>query len=289
MVGSKRRGDVMAVRPFSFRARVGVGIATVALLAGGCTAGGGGGEESAQWPRVDRVAQHIPLGDASLVPTDQGLTLLVVGDSWARNLGVGAADADRDRRNVIINAGEGGCGVMQPIRIRSRGKLVAAPAECNRWPERWRDLVAKYRPSAVLLEVGYWDGQDSQQLPGQSGVQSISAPAFRSRFDAQIDRAIQILGAGGARVYLPTVIDNYDAARSDSDAMNGAVRAAVRRNSKARLLDLHGQMCTTEKVCPGEISDIQVYDGTGHPSVAARDRLGAWILNSIHADLNKKR
>jgi hypothetical protein len=147
--------------------------------------------------------------------------------------------------------------------------------------------VARYRPSAVLLEIGYWDGQDSQKLPGQNGVSFIAEPVFRSRFDTQIDRAMRILSADGARVYVPTVIDNDGAARENSDAMNVALRAAVRRNSQARLLNLHDQMCSTAKICPAEINGIQVYDETGHPSGPTRDRLGAWILNSIYTDLQQ--
>jgi hypothetical protein len=229
------------------------------------------------------------LGDAALAPTVQGLTLLVVGDSWARNLGVGAADADRDHRNVVVNAGEPGCGLMQPVRIRRQGKMVTAPAACNRWPEKWRDLVTKYRPTAVLLEVGYWDGQDSQQLPGQDDVTSITDPVYRQRFDAQIGRAIGVLSAGGARVYVPTVIDGEGSSRANSDAMNAALTAAVRRYPHAELLDLHDQMCTAAKACASEIAGIRVYDETGHPSGTAHDRLGAWILNSIYADLHTRR
>ena len=260
------------------------GLLAAVLVVGGCaghSAGRGGGGGGA-----DLAAMPVPLGDTALAPDVQGVRLLVVGDSWARNLGVGMADADRDRRNVVINAGEPGCGLMQPVRIRRQGRMVAAPALCNRWPERWRDLVTRYHPTAVLLEVGYWDGQDSQELPGYSGVRSITDPVFRRRFDAHIDRAIGILGAGGAKVYLPTVVDNSDASRANSDALNAAVRAAVRRNPRARLLDLHGQLCTAAKVCPREAAGVQVYDDTGHPSGAAHDRLGAWILNSIHADLS---
>jgi hypothetical protein len=260
------------------------GLLAAVLVVGGCAGhsvgrgGGGGGAGPAAVP--------VPLGDTALAPDVRDVRLLVVGDSWARNLGVGAADADRDRRNVVINAGEPGCGLMQPVRIRRQGRMIAAPALCNRWPERWRDLVTRYRPTAALLEVGYWDGQDSQELPGHSGVRSITDPAFRRRFDTQIDRAIGLLGAGGAKVYLPTVVDNSDASRVNSDAMNAAVRAAVRRNPRARLLDVHGQLCTAAKVCPREAAGVQVYDDTGHPSGAAHDRLGAWILNSIHADLS---
>jgi hypothetical protein len=264
----------VAVKQSSFRMQIGA-LAVALALAGCASSGGGAGQRAA----------GIPLGDASLAPAARGIKLLVVGDSWARNLGVGLADADRDRHNVVVNAAMPGCGILQPVRIRRQGRMLPAPAECNRWPERWRDLVAKYRPTATLLEVGYWDGQDSQQLPGQNRVTSITDPQFRQRFDSQIDRAIAILSAGGGKVYLPTVIDNPDAARANSDAMNAAVTAAVRRNPHAALLDLHGQLCTAAKVCPAEVAGIQVYDDTGHPSTAAHDRLGAWILNSIQADL----
>ena len=262
-------------------------VIAVAVLAAGCSAENAEQGRMSQPARVNHIAQRIPLGNAALAPGARGMTLLMVGDSWARNLGVGAAAADRDRRNVVVNAGVGGCGLMQPAQVRERGRMVAAPPACNTWPARWRDLVAKYHPSAVFLEVGYWDGQDSQRLPGQKDVSSITDPYFRRRFDGQIDRAVRVLGAGGARVYVPTVIDNDGASRANSDAMNTAIRAAVRRNRQARLLDLHGQLCSPAKVCPAEISGIQVYDETGHPSGPARVRLGAWILNSISTDLHR--
>jgi lysophospholipase L1-like esterase len=71
--------------------------------------------------------------------------------------------------------------------------------------------------------------------------------------------------------------------------MNTAIRAAARRNPKAALLDLHGQLCTAAKVCPQQVAGMRVYDDTGHPSAVAHDRLGRWILNSVHADLADRR
>jgi hypothetical protein len=278
----------MALRTFCFRAPFCAAAAVaVAALPAGCTSRENEAGRMAGPARVDHVAQRLALGNASLAPRVHGLTLLVVGDSWARNLGVGAAAADRGGRNVVINAGVGGCGVMQPVQVRQRGRLVAAPPGCNTWPERWRALMVKYHPTAVFLEVGYWDGQDSQRLSGQKDVSAITDPAFRQRFDRQIDRAMGILGSGRTKVYVPTVVDNEGAARANSDAMNTAVRDAVRRNPQARLLDLHGQLCTPAKICPAQIAGIQVYDETGHPSGPARNRIGAWILNSIYADLHK--
>jgi hypothetical protein len=264
-------------------------MASVAFLLSGCGAQGGDARHPVAPVPAGGAGWQVPLGNTSVAPTVRGLTLLVVGDSWARNLGVGAANADQGRRNTVINAGEPGCGLMQPVRIRRKGAMVAAPANCNAWPERWRDLVTRYRPAAVLLEVGYWDGQDSQQLPGQRTVSSITDPVFRRRFDAQIDRAIAVLASAGAKVYVPTVIDNDGPTRANSDAMNAAVRAAVRRNPRAELLDIHGQLCTPTKVCPQKVGGIGVYDETGHPSGPVHDRLGAWILNSIYTDLHAGR
>lgn len=272
-----------------FRWRAGAGTVSLALLLAGCAGAGSDAPRPARPIPADGAGWQVPLGAASPEPAVKGLRVLVVGDSWARNIGVGLADADKASHNLIVNAGKPGCGVLQPARILRKGTMVAAPAQCNTWPERWHDLVNRYRPTAALLEVGYWDGGDSQQLPGQRTAGSITEPAFRRRFDAQMDRAISILSATGAKVYVPNVIDNDGPARANSDAMNAALRAAVRRNAQARLLDVHGQLCTKAKVCPQEVGGIQVYDQTRHLSGSAHDRIGAWILNSIYTDLHADR
>lgn len=273
--------------------RVSAGVLAAGLLVTGCE-----GRQDAAKPEADGgrqtgrpmprpIADKIPLGDAAMAPKARGMTVLVVGDSWARSLGNGLTRADRRRRNTIINAGETGCGLMRPAQLRIRGRMAAAPQQCNDWPRRWKGLVAKYRPSAVVLEVGFWDSLASQRLQGDRKVRSITDPAFRQRFGRQLDRAIRVLGSRGAPVYVPNVVDNSGTARANSDAMNGAVREALRRNRRARLLDLHGQLCAPTKQCPVKVGNIQVYDRTGHPAAPAQARLGAWILNSIHADLHK--
>src|SRR3954453_21534699 len=115
----------MASRRFStFPARaLTAGTTVLAPPTAGCGAERATGQPSER-AGGDQVAGDLQLGDATLAPEVRGVTLLVVGDSWARNLGVGVADADRDRRNVIVNAGVGGCGLLQPVQIRAKGKLV---------------------------------------------------------------------------------------------------------------------------------------------------------------------
>jgi hypothetical protein len=72
----------------SCRARA--SLAALALALAGCGGTGGG----------LRAPAPVPLGDTSLAPSVHGLRILVVGDSWARNLGVGLADTDHDGRNA---------------------------------------------------------------------------------------------------------------------------------------------------------------------------------------------
>src|SRR3954469_18534205 len=106
-------------------------VSTAAVLTlAGCTGRAGGPREPTPMP--------VPIGDNALAPAVRGLTLLVVGDSWARHprggvvaapgprtLGAAAPAADRDRRNVVVNASRPGCGLMQPVRVRRQGRLVA--------------------------------------------------------------------------------------------------------------------------------------------------------------------
>ncbi|MCO5994815.1 DUF459 domain-containing protein [Actinoallomurus rhizosphaericola] len=245
-------------------------------------------------PAGPRVGPNVPpLGDAALRPEVRDLRVLVVGDSWGGTLGNGMeklANAAPDRHIVVVKAARGGCGIMQPAKVVISNQLVAKP-ECNDWPEFWRGLVARVRPDAVLLETGIYDAHTRQQLPGQDGPTSISDPVFRTRFGAQVDRAVRVLGSGGARVFLTTVTDLAKPYWNEvngrwSNLMNAALRAAAARDPGVRLLDLHGQLCTGDRDCPRVISGIDVYDETGHPTPAARDRLAAWLLNAIHADLH---
>src|SRR3569833_1899815 len=99
----------MDLRTFCFRAPFCDDAAVaVADLPAGCTRRENEAGRMA-WPaRVDHVAHRLALGNASLAPRVHGLTLLVVGASWARSLGVGAAAADRGGRNEEKNDGVGG-------------------------------------------------------------------------------------------------------------------------------------------------------------------------------------
>lgn len=234
--------------------------------------------------RANSIPQQSdpPLGSPSL-PTDvHGLTVLTAGDSWSIDLGNAMIEVDgkTGHRNTIVNGGRGACGLMQPFSLP--GIAAASSPECRVWPEKWQDLVDRYRPSAVVLHSGLMD-QLPQVLTENDTPRGATDPIFRARFDAQLDRAIKILGSRGATVFLltsPAV--PWDFSIANSGPLNDALRTAAAGHPNTRLLDMHGQLCTGPVTCPEQIDGIKVYDETYHPTEPVLVRLGSWILESIY-------
>lgn len=226
------------------------------------------------------------VGTAALDPAVRNLTVLVVGDSWARNLGAGMAEVGKAHGNAVVNAAEGGCGIM--LSIKQAVPLIPTPESCRKWPKTWPKLVAQYHPQAVLLGTAFVD--QGPQLWGKSGkARNILDPVFRHRYDANMDRAIRILSAQGAAVFLTNgvISSRHQDPIKPPPPLNEAVASAVERNSarNVHLLDLHAQLCLN-LTCPREIDGITVYDEVAHPTVPARERLGKWILNTMWQTLH---
>ncbi|MFJ8795625.1 hypothetical protein [Streptomyces sp. NPDC102462] len=85
-----------------------------------------------------------PVGDAQLSPAVKGKSVLVVGDSWARYFGDGMTKIASDK-NVIVNAGLGGCGIMLPDTVQGGKKSQSI---CLKWPQEWPKYMKQYKPDA---------------------------------------------------------------------------------------------------------------------------------------------
>jgi len=210
-----------------------------------------------------------------------GLRILVVGDSWARNIGAGLVSADDAGRHTVLNDGMAACGIGG-VATRSGGKIREVPAECADWPTRWRGDVATFRPDAVLLVTGRWD-QAEARLAGRF-VRPDDA-AFQARYERQLDKAIAILHQTGAPVYVATAVDNpIPSDRRWSDAMNDLLRSAAHRNRGARLLDVHRLLCMSDG-CPSRLKGAAVYDDTMHLTRVWQRRLGGMLLDRLQTDI----
>lgn len=208
---------------------------------------------------VSLATSAPPLGAEHLDEAVRGRTVLVVGDSWARTIGAGMIEV-AGRSNTIVNAGLGGCGIMEP---------VGEPA-CKTWREQWTRLVDEHRPDAVLLMVAFWDSS-AQQTEPDGPRRDLGDPEFRARFIRHLDEGVAILTARGAPVHLMNAHLDYP--------INAILKDASHRHSLP-MLDLREQLCT-DTGCPKKIDGVDVYDETGHASRTACARLGRWILNTM--------
>ncbi len=182
---------------------------------------------------------------------------------------------------TVINAAMGGCGIMLSTRFKTQaGQIQTTPDSCNTWPTMWPELVAKYKPNAVYLTTAFWDVAP-QEIAGSDQFQTFADPGFRAAYATNIDRAIALLTAGGATVFLDDM--NYN------ETGNAEPDAVVRNASpKVQLLKLREQLCNAAG-CPAVIGGIQVLDDTGHPAGESQNRLARWVLNQMAAQVSKSK
>lgn len=209
-----------------------------------------------------------------------GATVMVVGDSWSRNLGVGMRDVADGRVNVL-NLGIGGCGIADPARYRVAGQPdFAPPVACQGWRARWRAAARTYRPDAVVVQVGNWD-QALQQIDG-AWLRPCD-PAFDRRYARKLDQAIAAVSSAGAKVFITNVRDGDHGTRPLSDCMNRLLDGAVARHPGTAALDLRSRLCTPAHRCPASIDHKAVYDETGHLTRVWRRRVARWVLAEVLA------
>lgn len=212
-----------------------------------------------------------------------GIRLMLVGDSWARNLGIALAKIDSTHRMSILNLGKGGCGIADAKVERSATKGdFETPFDCLLWHETWRNTVQQVRPEIALLNVGNWD-QAPQDFDGTGQFVNACHPLFAERYSKRLDEAVTILGERGAQVFVLTIRDNDGRAGSEPDCMNQLLRGVVTRHASTgvKLLDQYAQLCANH-VCPATDNGEPIYDATGHLGGKAQERIAIWVWNSIN-------
>ncbi len=127
--------------------------------------------------------------------------VLLVGDSVALTLGMGLSLAAPHygidfRDEAII-----GCGVAQGGPLYDTGNVTAPVPDCAQWPQTYARDVQSFKPDVVMLLVGPWEVLDRVH---DGRWEHIGQPGFDAYEAQQLQRAVDVLGAKGARVVLLT-------------------------------------------------------------------------------------
>ena len=186
--------------------------------------------------------------------------VLFVGDSVSLTLFFGLAKDGLAHHLEIIPRGVVGCGLSVAVPVQDQGVVGDPFPECWQWPTWWKNDVAFYKPKVVCLITGYWEAM-SRLYKGR--WQHLGDPAFDSYVTSQLEKAISIISAGGAKVALftspyfengeqpdgqlwpeadPARVDRYNAIVARVAARHRAVVTVVPLGA---YLDPHGRFTST--------------------------------------------
>jgi len=173
--------------------------------------------------------------------------VLIVGDSLAFTLGVPWL-GDEERYGIELADGAMlGCAFTTEGELDVGGTWQGQSAGCSTAPERWAQEARAIHAQAVVVELGYRD-QFDWKINGH--VVHLGQRAFDAYVQNQIDRFVQILGAGGRKILFlsvpytdpPNLPDGSPAPAASPDRhalINSMLRAVARRHpSTVSVLDI---------------------------------------------------
>ncbi len=210
----------------------------------------------------DRAAEAISSAERQAL-TDSGafagspVTFLLVGDSTALTLGVGLSHDSKSRYGVdVIDRGELACD-FDKLPGYVNGEPNAPYGYCRDWKAYFEQLVAGYRPQVVGLLMGRWIVID-HVVDGH--IVNLGQPSWDEHVKGELESAVQILAAGGAKVVLFTA-PYYDPPVESSGG------APYPENNPARVVEWNRIVREVAAEHPGEVTLIdlnRLVDPDGH-------------------------
>ena len=238
-------------------------------------------------PAPAATASAAPSASARAARPPRGTArVLVLGDSVAQTLAAGLHDGDGVD---VVNEAVLGCGLLTG-RHRYFGREYDEP-ECGGWPDRWRAAVNRHRPDLVAVLVGRWEVMD-RRVDGE--WRRLGDPAFDAYVTAELERAVDVVTAGGTRMAFLTAPYYRRGERPDGgrypeddparvDRFNALLRDVAARRG-VPVVEL-GAALAPEGTFTRSINGVLVrYDGV-HVSAAGARLLRPWLLRQLHAAL----
>ncbi len=212
-------------------------------------------------------------------------TVSVFGDSigwtWMHYLPPTPGFAFRD--HTVI-----GCSLVRGTPYRYVGQTLEQRAECDSWPLRWARQVSQDQPDVALLIIGRWETVDRVN---EGQWTHIGDPTFDSYLNAELQRALRIVGSTGVRVVVATVPYSRGGEKPDGrlypedqpdrvDQWNAMLRKAVSRHPNVTILDLNKKLCP-DGVYTAKVDGIKVRSDGVHLTPEGVKWLTPWLEESL--------
>ncbi len=183
-----------------------------------------------------------------------------------------------------------GCSIVRAGPYRYSGKTLEQKPECDGWPGRWAKQIARDKPDTVILMIGRWETVDRVN---EGRWTQIGNPTFDAYLAAELGRALDVLGATGARVVVTTVPYSRYGERADGslypedqpvrvDRWNALLRQVVVGRPGVKLLDLNKKLCPAG-VYTAKVDGIKVRSDGVHLTPQGVAWLAPWLRESINS------
>jgi hypothetical protein len=218
--------------------------------------------------------------------------LLLLGDSIAMTLGMGlSVDAREEYGVTVTDDATVGCDLDPELPVFTSGAAGPATPGCDNWRGLWPFVIASQRPQVVALGLGRWEVAD-HLLDGR--WVHIGEPAWNQHLTADLQSAITILHAFGAKVVLLTMpyVDPSNRQANglpwseNTSARTRAYNALVRQVAAAHpgvvsVIDLN-RMLSPSGVYTAAVSGTDVRSSDGiHISLDGGELLQRQILPAV--------
>ncbi|MGZ4619381.1 MAG: acyltransferase family protein [Frankiaceae bacterium] len=236
------------------------------------------------------VAHAQPAGAGPRRPHPGPLRVLLLGDSVALTLGQTLPEYPG-----LSVASEAilGCGLARGTPYRYFGSVRDEPPQCQTWPQRWSEAVARTDPDVVAVLVGRWEVMDRMR---DRQWQHVGEPAFDDYIAGELKQAITVLGAHGARVVFLTAPYYHRGERPDGgtfpedepwrvDTYNGVLARVVARHVGSAALLPFGAQVSPGRAYTRYVNGLAMrYDGVHLTPRGVQQILAPWLLPRLLAE-----
>jgi peptidoglycan/LPS O-acetylase OafA/YrhL len=260
----------------------------VCLVLGGSSWGLGKTGTTLNGGAIAKYAAAV--GALNRPPKKESVRVFLAGDSVAFFFSYYGLPAESRDNFAISGRPIIGCGIAT-ADIVSDGVTHKQGAECDDWPQDYRDAMTRTDPDVTVLLVGAWEVYD-RKVDGM--VARAGTPALEAYLRAQLDRAAGILTSNGAPLVLLSTpcfrLEPGGVAKWGIAERNSATRIAwfndvLRRYAAAHpgrttFLDLHGVMCPGDRY-RNEINGVKTRADGMHFTPEGAHLAWRWLLPQL--------
>ena len=181
-----------------------------------------------------------------------------------------------------------GCSLVRGGPYRYLGQTLEPKPACDTWPSRWSEQIAQDRPDVALLIIGRWETVDRVN---EGRWTHLGDPSFDGYLTGELQRALDVLGAAGARLVVATVPYSRRGEKADGslypedqpnrvDQWNMLLRHTIGQRANVAILDLNKKLCP-DGVYTAKVDGVQVRSDGVHLTPDGAKWLTPWLEESV--------